>query len=147
MDASDAMMTPEERDAYLSESRIGLLCIEQADAPPLAIPMWYGYAPEIGVWVVTADDTYKAKHLKAAGRYTLVVHDEPVPHRYVSVEGPIVEIRPSDSERDIRSLARRYVGSEGEEETVQAMSQIQSSVYIMKPNRWRTMDQTKVLGP
>jgi len=140
----DLTMSPQERDAFLAEPRIGLICIEQPGGSPLAVPIWYGYAPDRGIWITTTDDSLKAKRLNAAGRFTLVVHDEERPHRYVSVEGPVVEARPCGPEADIRPLAERYVGPEEQEMYVQVSSQTPCSLYVMKPEVWRTMDQTKV---
>ena len=105
-------MTEEERDAFLADLHVGVISIEQDGRPPLSVPIWYDYTPGVGVWVITADTSLKAKHLQAAGRFTLVAQsEEPPAYRYVSVEGPIVETRPADLDADLRPMARRYFGT------------------------------------
>ena len=95
-------MTEEERDAFLADLHVGVIAIEQDGQPPLAAPIWYDYTPGVGVWVITGDASLKAKHLQAAGRFTLVAQSEAPPaYRYVSVEGPIVKTRKADLERDL----------------------------------------------
>lgn len=136
-------MTPDERDAFLKEPRVALVCIEQPNGAPLAVPIWFGYDPNVGIWISTMDDSLKAKRLRAAGRFTLVVQDEERPHRYVSVEGPVVEFRPVDPEKDIRPMAEVYA-PDAVEMYVEASGQIPSSLVVMKPTVWRSMDQSKM---
>lgn len=139
----DFEMTAEERDAFLKEPRIAIVCVEQPNGAPLAVPIWFGYDPNVGIWISTTDDSLKAKRLRAAGRFTLVVQDEERPHRYVSTEGPVVEFRPVDPEKDIRPMAEVYAPDEVEM-YVEASSQIPSSLVVMKPEIWRSMDQSKM---
>lgn len=139
----DLTMTVEERDAFLSETRIAIICIEQPAGAPLAVPIWYGYDPSVGVWITTPDDSLKAKRLRAAGRFTLVVQDEDRPHRYVSVEGPIVDFRPVDPEKDIRPMAEAYEPDQVEM-FIELSGQMPASIVVMKPEIWRTYDQTKM---
>ena len=139
----DLTMSAEERDAFLSDPRIAIICIEQADAPPLAVPIWFGYEPSVGIWITTTDESLKAKRIRAAGRYTLVVQDEERPHRYVSAEGPVVDIRTLDPEKDLRPMAEAYA-PDRVEMYIQSTRQFPSSIFVMKPEVWRTLDQTKI---
>ena len=137
-------MTPEERDAFLADLHVGIISIEQGGRPPLTVPIWYDYTPEIGVWVITADASRKAKHLKAAGRFTLVAQsEEPPAYRYVSVEGPLVETRPADLEGDLRPMARRYFGDEIGDQYAEATGVDGQIVFVMHPDYWRTVDYRK----
>ena len=137
-------MTEAEREAFLAQPRIALICIEQEASAPLAVPIWYGYTPAVGIWIATTEASLKARRLDSAGRFTLVVHDEDRPHRYVSVEGPIVERRPLDAEGDVRPMAERYVPEADQEAYVEETKRIPSLLYVMKPEVWRTMDQSKL---
>ncbi len=94
-------MSKQERESFLKDLRVGVISIEQQNASPLSVPIWYDYSPEVGVWILTAPNSAKGQALASAGRYTLVAQDErPPAYRYVSVEGPISETRPADREKD-----------------------------------------------
>ncbi len=137
-------MTEEERDAFLADLHVGVIAIEQDGQPPLAAPIWYDYTPGVGVWVITGDASLKAKHLQAAGRFTLVAQSEAPPaYRYVSVEGPIVKTRKADLEADLRPMARRYFGEEIGDQYANATGVDGQTVYVMRPERWRTVDYRK----
>src|SRR4029450_6817041 len=41
------------REAFLSNTRVGILAVQQPDHGPLAVPVWYEYAPGGAVRVVT----------------------------------------------------------------------------------------------
>ena len=137
-------MSPEERDAFLADLHVGVISIEQAGGPPLTVPIWYDYKPGAGVWVITADNSLKAKHLLAAGRFTLVAQsEEPPAYRYVSVEGPVVETRAADLERDLRPMARRYLGNEIGDQYADTTGVAGQTVFVMQPEKWRTVDYGK----
>ena len=137
-------MTKAERDAFLVEVRVGVISIEQSERAPLSAPIWYDYAPEVGVWVITGDTSLKARHLRASRRFSLVAQCEvPPAYRYVSVEGPISEVRAADLERDLRPMARRYFGDELGDQYTEATGSEGQSVYVMRPERWRTVDYRK----
>lgn len=140
-------MTREEREEFLMGLHVGVISIEQADAPPMAVPIWYDYDPKIGVWILTSKDSAKGRALETAGRYTLVAQDETPPvYRYVSVEGPVVETRAADREKDARPMARRYFGVELGDQYTDRESDEESVVYVMRPERWRTVDYRKLGG-
>jgi len=141
-------MTQQEREEYLSGLHVGVISIEQDDAPPLSVPIWYDYDPKVGVWVLTVKDSAKGRALEAARRYTLVAQDEQPPaYRYVSVEGPVIETRPADKEKDSRPMARRYFGEQLGDQYVDGGSDEGSLVYVMRPERWRTVDYRKLGAP
>lgn len=140
-------MTRQEREDFLKGLHVGVVSIEQADAPPLSVPIWYDYDPAVGVWILTSKESAKGRALEAAGRYTLVAQvEEPPVYRYVSVEGPVTETRLADREKDSRPMARRYFGNElGDQYTDQGSADA-SFVYVMRPDRWRTVDYRKLGG-
>ena len=58
------------------------------------MPIWYDFAPDAGVWVITGAESQKGRLLRKAGRFSLVAQTEAPPsYPYVSVEGPIIETR------------------------------------------------------
>jgi nitroimidazol reductase NimA-like FMN-containing flavoprotein (pyridoxamine 5'-phosphate oxidase superfamily) len=142
-------MTRSERDAFLADVHVGVISIEQPDASPLTVPIWYDYRPEVGLWILTGEKSAKGRALQAAERFSLCAQVEEAPaYRYVSVEGPVVDVRPADREKDARPMAHRYFGeklgdlytdSNADEEDV-------SLVFTMRPDRWRTVDYAKLGG-
>jgi len=65
----------------------------------------------------------------------------------VSVEGPIVSTQPADHDRDLRPMARRYLGAqEGDryiERTRSDPDYADNVVVKMRPERWLTVDYGK----
>jgi nitroimidazol reductase NimA-like FMN-containing flavoprotein (pyridoxamine 5'-phosphate oxidase superfamily) len=113
-------MTIDERDAFLSEVRIGVLSIPNDGRGPLTIPIWYQYTPGEDLRMTTGGASHKGKLLKKTARVSLCVQDEAPPYRYVSVEGPI-SIEDSDIDKNTRPLAHRYLGIEKGDEYIAAM--------------------------
>ncbi len=54
-------MTRAEREKFLAGLHVGVIGIEQPDTAPLAVPIWYGYEPAVGVWVITSTDSVKGR--------------------------------------------------------------------------------------
>lgn len=134
-----------EREAFLADVHVGVIGIEQPGHPPLAVPVWYDYAPQVGVRVVTGRDSLKARLLQDAGRFALCAQVEQAPlYRYVSVEGPIVSVRTATLEGDRRPLARRYFGKELGDRYAESTDAEPNLVFTMRPERWRTLDYAKL---
>lgn len=138
-------MTRAERDAFLAEVHVGVISIEREGAPPLSAPIWYDYAPEAGLWILTEPGSRKGRALAAAERFTLVAQVETPPmYKYVSVSGPVVDVRPADLEADSRPMARRYFGQELGDLYVGDGAAAESHRYTMRPERWLTVDYAKM---
>jgi nitroimidazol reductase NimA-like FMN-containing flavoprotein (pyridoxamine 5'-phosphate oxidase superfamily) len=138
-------MTKSEREAFLAGLHVGIVAIGEPGRAPLAVPIWYVYEPGGELWFVTDRDSRKGRLLEKAGRVSLVAQTEAPPYRYVSVEGPLVAIEPSDRERHRRPLAHRYLGRELGEQYLQATDgEASASVVVrMRPERWLTVDYGK----
>ncbi len=137
-------MTKVERDTFLSDVHVGIIGIDQPGLSPLTVPIWYDYAPGTGVWVITERLSLKGRLLDAAGRFSLCAQTEDPPYRYVSVEGPIVSVRPTDLEKDLRPMARRYLGQPMGDAYVASGPTDGSAVYTIQPDRWKTVDYSKL---
>jgi nitroimidazol reductase NimA-like FMN-containing flavoprotein (pyridoxamine 5'-phosphate oxidase superfamily) len=140
-----AMTTP-EREAFLAELHVGIISIPEDGRGPLTVPIWYGYAPGGELRVVTGKASRKGRLLDRAGRFSLCVQTEIPPYRYVSVEGPIIAIEAADVERDLRPLARRYLGREGGDAYIASTrdEHVDNVLVRMRPERWLTADYTKM---
>ena len=138
-------MTHEERDTFLADLHVGIIAIEQDDRPPLCVPIWYGYSADVGVWIITGANSVKGQAIQKAGRFSLVAQTETPPvYQYVSVEGPVIETRAADLEGDLRPMAHRYFGAELGDAYVSNGGDEESLVFVMQPDRWRTVDYRKM---
>ena len=140
---SNLSMTKDEREAFLADVHVGVISIDESGRAPLTVPIWYGYDANIGVWVITGDQSRKAKLLAAAKRFSLCAQVETGLYKYVSVEGPVVEVRAADIEKDTRPMAHRYFGVEFGDQYVAGTEPDGSQVYVMQPERWLTVDYAK----
>ncbi|MEM7541647.1 MAG: pyridoxamine 5'-phosphate oxidase family protein [Pseudomonadota bacterium] len=134
-------MSKEDREAFLSEPRVGVLGVEEQGRSPRVVPVWFNFAPEIGIWILSNQDSKKTKLLKAAGSFSICVQDEaPLAYRHVSVQGPIVEVRECELERDLRPLAHRYLGQERGDRFAEDFFVQGSIIFTMAPKHWVTAD-------
>lgn len=136
-------MTVAEREAFLAESRIGVISIvnPNPERPPLSVPIWYLYDSAVGVSIMTEPRSAKGRALHAAKAFTLVVQDTESPRKYVSVEGPVVEERHGEKERDLRALANRYMSAKDADAYVASYKDGPfGHMYVMEPRIWLTND-------
>jgi len=140
-------MSKPEREAFLAEVHVGVISIAEPGRGPLSAPIWYGYQPGGELWIVTERDSRKGRLLQRAGRFSLCAQSEQPPYKYVSVEGPITAIVPSDLERDERPLARRYLGRELGDRYLEATGGNEARAanirVALRPERWLTTDYAK----
>ncbi len=139
-------MTKPEREAFLAAVHVGVISIPDEGRGPLTVPIWYAYdAGELRV--MTGRASRKGRLLARAGRFSLCAQTELPPYKYVSVEGPIVSAEAADIERDLRPLARRYLGAQmGDryiEQTRNTPVQDDNLLIRMRPERWLTVDYSK----
>lgn len=139
----DLRMTPEEREEFLADVHVGVMAIERADGPPLAVPIWYDYEPGGELAVIMGGGSLKHRLLSASGRFSLCAQDETLPYRYVSVEGEVT----SNTENSIdhtRSMAHRYMGREMGDSYAESSSTEGSRRITMRPQHWYTLDYSKM---
>jgi nitroimidazol reductase NimA-like FMN-containing flavoprotein (pyridoxamine 5'-phosphate oxidase superfamily) len=137
-------MTQDEREAFLAGLHVGVISIEDPGRGPLSTPVWYDYRPGVGLWVITSRTSRKGIALDKAGRFSLVAQTEEAPYKYVSVEGPIVDVWPADKEKDRRPMAHRYLGAQLGDAYLDSQSVEDTHVYMMQPQRWLTVDFAKL---
>jgi hypothetical protein len=133
------------RERYLAEPHVGVLTVALGDRDPggtLAVPIWYDYSPTTGVTVITSRASRKGAAIEAAGRFGIVAQTESIPYRYVSVEGPLVDVRPCELEHDLLPMAIRYFGRELGERYAAGWAAAggDDHVFVMRPERWRSAD-------
>jgi PPOX class probable F420-dependent enzyme len=140
-------MTRSEREAFLAGVHVGVLSIAEEGRGPLTVPIWYGYEPGGELRLVTERGSRKGRLLARAKRVSLCVQTETPPYQYVSVEGPVVALEDAEVERDVRPLARRYLGRELGDRYVEATGGTEArggSVLVrVRPERWLSVDYRK----
>jgi hypothetical protein len=134
-------MSKTEREQFLREPRIGVVGIDESGRAPRVVPIWYHFDPAIGVSILSNESSRKSVLLREAGCFSLCVQDDSsLAYRHVSVQGPIIEIRPCELERDFRPLAHRYLGSERGDAFVEESGSDDRLIFTMCPEHWVTAD-------
>lgn len=137
-------MTQDERERFLADRHVGVLCVERRDGPPLATPVWYRYQPGGVVEVLTERSSVKGRLVEAAGRATLCAQREDLPYAYVTVDGPVELGAPTED--DLLDMAVRYLGDEGGRQYVENSPAVDDLVIRITPERWLTADFAKLGG-
>jgi nitroimidazol reductase NimA-like FMN-containing flavoprotein (pyridoxamine 5'-phosphate oxidase superfamily) len=144
-------MTYNDRSAherFLAEVHVGVLSVADTTGT-IATPIWYRYEPGGSVEVLTTTTSRKGRAIRAAGRFGVTAQVETVPYRYVSVEGPVVETRPAELERDLVPMAVRYLGPDFGERYAALWRDAgieETSVFALRPERWFAADLTDELA-
>ncbi|MCB9373931.1 MAG: pyridoxamine 5'-phosphate oxidase family protein [Microthrixaceae bacterium] len=142
-------MSEAERQEFLAGLHIGIVSINEPGRGPLAVPVWYDYAPGGEVSFVTPAGSRKAGLLSVGDRMSLCAQDEALPPKYVAVEGEVTEIRPATVEGDVTDMAVRYLGEEIGAIYVQssrAEDPRDEIVVSFRPERWYSADFAKRLA-
>lgn len=145
------VMSRDQRESFLTSLHVGTLSVASTvdERAPLAVPIWYDYSPAAGVRIITSRLSRKGVAIERAGRFALVVQDESLPYRYVSVDGPVVETRPCELDRDLIPMATRYLGVEtgaAYAEDWHSATTGDDYVYVMRPEHWLSADLTAALS-
>jgi nitroimidazol reductase NimA-like FMN-containing flavoprotein (pyridoxamine 5'-phosphate oxidase superfamily) len=140
----DLTMTDAERQAFLADVHVGVISVERPDGPPLSVPVWYVYEPGGELWVLTDATSRKGRLLERARRFSLCAQrEDPMAYAYVTVEGPVTSAEPADREAHRRPLAHRYLGPDLGDRYI-ARTDEAPTRYAMRPERWWTVDYTKM---
>ncbi len=136
-------MSQAEKREFLAGQHVGVLSIAQRGRGPLTVPVWYDYTPGGDLWFLTGPNSRKGRLLEVGVRVSLCAQTETAPYKYVSVEGPITSITPSDREREGRPMARRYLGAKMGDQYTDSSAADDSVTVRMKPERWLAVDYSK----
>jgi PPOX class probable F420-dependent enzyme len=112
-----------ERDAFLREDGVILhLATVRADGRPRVAPMWFVYE-EGAIWFTPRAESAWLADLRRDPRCALVIDEQPLPYRKVSIDGVadlVHDLGQDDAWRDrYRRIARRYVGADAAEAYIQ----------------------------
>jgi len=141
-------MTRAEREEFLADTHVAAVSIAEDGRGPLTVPVWYRYEPGGELFFVTGGRSRKADLLRRTGRASVLVQSETVPYKYVSVEGPARFLDQIDHERDVRSVAVRYLGAELGEAylvaTADERAAAEEVLVALRPERWYAVDYGKM---
>ncbi|MEO2167256.1 MAG: pyridoxamine 5'-phosphate oxidase family protein [bacterium] len=140
-------MPREQREAFLAETRIGIVSIGEQGRGPCTVPVWYQYEPGGLLGFCTGRTSTKAGLLEAGSRISFCVQTETAPYSYVSVEGP-AEVGRADYETHIREMAVRYLGEEFGaaylEQTHPDQGVSETILVTLTPERWWSVDYNRM---
>ena len=125
-------MTPEERDAYLSQPRNAVLATTSPDGRVHAVPVWFRYTDGV-LLIITERGSVKHRNAARAGRGALCVDDGKF--AYVSTEGPI-EVQDSVSYEERLALHTLYRGAEAAKRIVDQGGHERMVILRLRPERW-----------
>jgi general stress protein 26 len=135
-------LSRQECEQFLAEPHVGALSVvERPDRAPLTVPIWYHYTPGGELWLRTGPDSRKARAIRSAGRFSLMVQRTEPTVRYVSVEGPVTRTAPDSRERSWE-MAARYLPQDkvaGFVEYDQTQLGEHIAIY-MRPENWVSAD-------
>ena len=136
-------MSTEERESFLADLHVGIICINRSGKGPLSVPIWYDYEPGGDLWVMTNSNSIKGKLLSKTDRFSLCAQTEAPPYKYVSVEGPYTTSASTDEK--LLHMAVRYLGEEqGRAYAASSASDDSSLIFSMQPETWLSVDYTKM---
>jgi len=135
-------MTTSEREDFLSEVQVGVVGIEEKNRSPRIVPLWYSFDPNIGVTIIVKETSKKLTLLKLAMRFSICVQKATLPYKHVSVQGPIVDVRPCNDLVDLPKMVYRYMGDVAGAKYLNERPPEKSVVLVMEPEKWITADYT-----
>jgi uncharacterized protein len=144
-------LTPDERERFLAEPHVAVVSVvpdpeRDGGRPPLAVPIWYHYAPGGDLTIFTGSQGLRARKtglIRRAGVVTMTVQKHDPPWKYVSVECQVVgDDQPPKREQMLR-IVERYLPPDAAAGMVDgelAHPESQLVVFTLRPTRWITFD-------
>lgn len=137
------VMTVQEREEFLADVHVGVVAVDRPGRAPLATPVWYGYERGGDVLIWTDRGTVKERLFRAAGRFSICVQVETLPYKYVTAEGPVVEIDRAPTEEEALGITRRYLPADDAAQWVKDNLSADSLLVVMRPEKWLSTDYGK----
>lgn len=132
-----------EWEAFLAGDHVAVMAVASDDErPPLAVPVWYHYAPGGALTFFTGTQgrvARKTRLIRKAMALTMVVQDERMPYRSVSVECRVESIDADPDSTSVLAIVRRYLPEEHAQGVAQAEAGQPESpfaLFNLTPVRW-----------
>jgi PPOX class probable F420-dependent enzyme len=135
-------MTRDEREQFLAGLHVGILSTDEPGRGPLSVPVWYLYEPGGEIVVVTRPEARKARLLRTGVRVAFCVQSEELPPKYVTIQGRVASAAPAEVARDVKPIARKYLGAEVGDAYVDNTrpNGTDEIVVRIRPERWYSRD-------
>ncbi len=134
-------MTPEERDAFLSEPRTAVLSTVDKHGRGHAVPVWFRYVH--GVFrIITDRGSAKQRNIERTGRATLCVDERSGAIAYVTGEGP-VDVLDEVAYAERLALHTHYRGAEAALRIVERGGHERMVLLLLRPERWFTVGNVR----
>jgi Pyridoxamine 5'-phosphate oxidase len=106
-------MDHDEIESFLRQSNDAVLSVVLPSGRAMGTPVWFMWVDGV-IRFQSPTTSVKTAALRANGRASLCVHEQPLPvARFVTLEGPVEEV-PFDLDADIGAAARHYLGADAE---------------------------------
>lgn len=139
-------LSPDERDAFLSEPHVGVLSVaSDDDRPPLTVPVWYAY--DAGHFMFfTGTDGRKARKtrlIERAGRFSFCVQKADFPYRYATAECTVVGAERTPPLEKVVAITGRYLPEDAARGMAEAQLGHPGGTFVLftaRPDRWSSVD-------
>ncbi len=102
-------MDPDEIERLLAQPLDAVLSVVLPSGRAMGTPIWFLWVNGVARFQ-SPTTSAKTRALRATGRASLCVHEQPLPvARYVTLEGPVREVE-FDLDADIGAAAHHYLG-------------------------------------
>lgn len=137
------VMTATEREEFLAGVHVGVVAMNRDGRAPLAVPIWYGYAPggEVQLWIDRG--SVKERLLRESGRFSICAQTETLPYKYVTAEGPVIAMDEKPTEQQALGVAGRYLPAQEAASWVRDNLGENSLFVRMRPEKWLSTDYSK----
>jgi nitroimidazol reductase NimA-like FMN-containing flavoprotein (pyridoxamine 5'-phosphate oxidase superfamily) len=140
-------LTTDEREQFLAAPQVAVVSVAaDGDRPPLAVPIFYHYAPGGDLSFFTGTQGRRARKtglIRRAGVVTMSVQKHDPPWKFVTVECRVVgDDQPPKHEQMLR-IVERYLPPDAARAMVDgelAHPESQLVVFTLRPTRWITFD-------
>ena len=127
-------MTPDERDAFLSQPHTAVFTTIDRHGRPHSVPVWYRW--EDGAFrVITDRGSQKHKNIQRTARASLCVDERDGAFRYVTGEGPVEVLDPLSYDERL-GLHTLYRGAEAAKKVVDRGGHERMVLLLLRPERW-----------
>jgi len=128
------MMTPEERDAFVSTPHTAVLATVDSKGRAHAVPVWYLY--EDGEFLVITDrGSQKHRNVERSGRAAICIDDRTGRFTNITAEG-LVSVDPTVTREFRQRLHTHYRGAEAAAKSTAGDAHEHMVVLRLKPERW-----------
>lgn len=134
--------TQEDVWAFISADRIGRLATASAEGEPHVVPLWYEVQGE-RIVAYSRRTERKARNIAMNPRFSLVVDDDSVPYRGVTLRGraEVVSREELDPGPLIERLAIRFMGLQAGSEVGSRLGGDPEAVtLLLHPRAWSSWD-------